>query len=255
MRNLHYLKRLTLLFLLLIAHTWLAAQHKVVLTKPSETYINWLKFHDATLIIASLYGLPKSEWEKVLQGAAGVVITGGEDIQPEWYGKATEKALCQKPDPYRDTLEMFAFKYAEKAHIPILGICRGHQFINVARGGTLITDIPTKVKKPAIHFKDSDKGIMHTIEVVPGAVLSKWSNKFELDVNSFHHQCAEKEGEGIVFTARCKKDGVVESLEWRDDDGNVKALGVQFHPERMAYDHPYSIAPAKWFLQALENRK
>jgi putative glutamine amidotransferase len=168
----------------------------------------------------------------------GVVFTGGSDIQPARYGKQAEENLCQDIDEVRDQGEFELARHAEERDLPILGICRGLQLLNIHNGGTLITDVQTFGARN--HARVEGKDIRHRVKVEPGSYLSKVLRIREGEINSAHHQAAERVGDGLVVTARAEEDGTIEALEYSDPTGKPFFLAVQWHPERMQYDEPFA---------------
>lgn len=155
----------------------------------------------------------------------GLIIAGGEDVDPELYGEARGEHT-QPGDGLRDASELALLREATTAGVPVLGICRGHQLINVAFGGTLIQ-----------HLEESDEQELHfhgeldrsnreqQVVIEPGSVLHEIYGE-RTGVNSYHHQAVGTLGEGVRVTARAG-DGIVEAIEV--PEANV--VGVQWHPE------------------------
>ena len=170
----------------------------------------------------------------------GVLLTGGDDINPDLYAEkipaAIRKTVTQTPDEgRRDTAELILIAEIFRQHKPVLAICRGHQLLNVAFGGELVVDIPQQVSG-AINHRRTDKAfdLVHTAALAPGSLIAKIAGKRTLGVNSTHHQAVVQPAEPFVATAR-SRDGLVEAMELRPDmAGTVPfLLGVQFHPERL----------------------
>ncbi len=157
----------------------------------------------------------------------GVIISGGEDISPLRYGDQPCKEIG-KVNATRDSAEVLIFQCAQKRGIPILGICRGMQLINVMLGGTLVQDIPSQWKNPIQHRQLPAKDVAtHTVDIVKGTKLWDIMKTTSVDVNSFHHQCVKDCSNQLRISAY-SKDGVPEAVE---SIGDAKILGVQFHPE------------------------
>ena len=156
----------------------------------------------------------------------GLLLAGGGDIAPERYGQGMAGSL--PPDPLRDEAELALFRAFYGAGKPILGICRGHQLINVALGGTLIQDLPPEQK---VFHGGAEGDLIHPIRTEPGTLLAGLYGPRFL-VNSFHHQAVDRPGEGLRPIAWAES-GLVEAL----DCPGRPLLGVQFHPERMAPGH------------------
>lgn len=155
----------------------------------------------------------------------GLVISGGDDIHPSLYGGETmPKADYDQP---RDELEHGLIQYALERGLPMLGICRGYQLINVALGGTLFADIRGQ------RSQTSNFGTIlprKTALLVAGSELGQWLGVEKLRINSLHHQAVDKTGEGLAVAAR-DLDEFVQAVE--NTQRNI--LGVQWHPEYLAY--------------------
>lgn len=188
-----------------------------------------------------------SNADKIAQ-CDGIVFTGGGDIQPARYGKQSEEAICQGIDEVRDQTELELAKRAEERDLPTLGICRGLQLLNVYKGGTLIPDIQN-------HRRIEDKDIRHRVKIEPGSYLSKISRQREGEINSAHHQAAERLGDGLIVTARSEEDGTIEALEHSDPAGKPFFLAVQWHPERMEYDEAFAGRLFESFLWEVATHK
>jgi putative glutamine amidotransferase len=162
---------------------------------------------------------PDEAW--TLDGADGLLISGGTDVNARLYGGepiSSEDA----PDDARDRMELALLREALSRDLPVLAICRGMQLLNVALGGTLIQHLP----QTQAHRQ---RGVMdaHSIHVMGGTRLAAAIGDGPLVVNSRHHQAVDTVGEGLVISAR-SNDGVVEAIEIPD---KRFALGVQWHPE------------------------
>lgn len=197
---------------------------------------------DYDLELIDLYDAPERVDE-----VDGLLFTGGADIAPSRYGKADEANLCGDVDENRDRAEFELLDKAETNALPVLGICRGVQLINVHRGGTLITDIEKFGGAP--HTKlDPETDSRHHVKVQPGTQLYRLLRSLNGEVNSAHHQSLERLGEGLAVSARDERDGTIESIEWADPAGKPYLLAVQWHPERMNYDEPFAGALFENFL-------
>lgn len=161
------------------------------------------------------------------QMAHGILFTGsGSDIGPSIYGREPMGALgC---DPELDEMELALFREFRKLGKPIFGICRGHQLINVALGGTLIQDIPSQKPNALPHRGTSDTdNVFHKVKALPGSRMEALFGG-EFQTNSYHHQAIDTLGEGLIPTAKTE-DGIIEAIEHQSEP----ILAVQFHPERM----------------------
>jgi putative glutamine amidotransferase len=165
----------------------------------------------------------------------GLLLIGGGDLDPACYG---EQAIpqTQPPDTARDAFEMELIGSAAREGLPILGICRGMQVLNVARGGTLYQDIRAQVPGARTHDLSgrSHASQTHAIEIQPGSRLAAILGERHHMVNSYHHQAVHRPGEGVAIVAWAA-DGVPEALELLD---HPFALAVQFHPERQYTTDP-----------------
>lgn len=193
-------------------------------------YPRWITAQDPSVQITDLSA--SSNPEADLQNAHGLLLTGGPDVEPGRYGQPESAALCNDIDLQRDDLELRLIGQALDLKIPILGICRGFQVLNVYFGGTLLPDIPTAMPGNTVHPKEGDHDRVHSVEIEPGSLLFKATGLLNGTVNSAHHQALDRVAEGMTVTAR-SLDGIAEALEWRDPASKPYLLGVQWHPERM----------------------
>ena len=173
----------------------------------------------------------------------GLLLTGGGDIESCRYGRDNNGSM--PPDVDRDLAELTLCKAYLEAGKPILGVCRGHQILNVTLGGTMIQDLGEFLNRFHRRIGPTDKA--HTIWAMEGSVLYTLYGQ-QFGVNSSHHQAIEEPGCGFVVTAR-SESGTVESIELP----GKPVLGVQFHPERMTGTHlrPDCVdggAIFRWFL-------
>ena len=156
----------------------------------------------------------------------GLLLCGGGDIESALYGQ--EDRGSQPPDRNRDRAELELFRAFYEASKPILGICRGMQMINILLGGTMIQDMPAQ---QCIFHSGSDGDRIHPIRTAEDTILHQLYGPL-LHVNSHHHQAVDRLGKGLAVTA-WSESGVPEALELP----GYPLLGVQFHPERMCFDH------------------
>lgn len=171
---------------------------------------------------------------------AGVVITGGQDVHPSCWGGDPSVVRDVDPrddpmvhDPDRDEFEIALVRAALARHIPILGVCRGLQVLNVALGGTLIADLPPgSVEHLSVSPPLTDGADDHKVTFEPGSIAERLFGASAV-TNSWHHQAVDRCGTGLVVTGRAT-DGVVEAVELP----GAAVLGVQWHPEWMERDDP-----------------
>ena len=168
----------------------------------------------------------------------GVLLTGGDDVNPQLYTRqlATKLAKTVGPnDRTRDLYELMLIEEVFRQRKPLLAICRGHQLLNVALGGTLIVDIPTQVPEAINHDRsDAKNELVHEVKLTPHSMLARITGKRSLMVNSSHHQAVARVAGALRVTAR-SSDGVVEGLEFAPSAmGWLPYLvAVQYHPERL----------------------
>ncbi len=166
----------------------------------------------------------------IMEMVDGVLFPGGGDIGSLTYDTEPHPA-SKGQDSVRDELELLAAKIAIGRQMPILGICRGIQLLNVVLGGTLIQDIPTQTGNSIMHNADpAAPYLAHTVDIDPVSTLGKLLGVSSMSVNSYHHQAVDRLGVGLRVSAR-SKDGMIEAAEFVD--GNP-LLAVQYHPEELA---------------------
>ncbi len=174
----------------------------------------------------------------------GIMFTGGEDISPLYFGEEPLKEVTNI-SPNRDAVEMKLFGYAHKKGIPVLGICRGMQLINIALGGSVYQDIYKDVPGAIGHLcKSNLHDGHHAIDIIKDSVMYRIMGKEKLIVNSFHHQSVKDLGEGLKATSFAR-DGLAESMEAM---GENFVMGLQFHPERMINKHGEFLDLFKYFI-------
>ncbi|HUA73844.1 MAG TPA: gamma-glutamyl-gamma-aminobutyrate hydrolase family protein [Solirubrobacteraceae bacterium] len=166
--------------------------------------------------------------DELLAPLDGLLLAGGADIDPAAYGQLPHPET-QETVPERDAFEIALTRRAIERDLPVLGICRGMQLINVALGGTLTQHLPEHVLE-AEHRKviGTFDGSDHEVEVLPDTLAMRVIGGERHGTKSHHHQGVDRVGEGLNVSARATADGLVEALEL-PDRGFV--LGVQWHPE------------------------
>lgn len=170
---------------------------------------------------------------------AGLIIGGGDDIGPEHYGGDLSQKV--RGDPDRDALEIAWIRRALVQRLPLLGICRGAQLINVVKGGSLHQDI-----RPMRRKTSNRPGLLPTKEVVlaENSLLAQVCAKMRLRVNSLHHQAIDRPGYGVNRVAQ-DRDGIVQAIE---GEGEQLFIGVQWHPEYLIY-LPSSMRLFRWLVR------
>jgi putative glutamine amidotransferase len=167
---------------------------------------------------------------RALDYIAGLVLTGGEDLDPAHYDVAPHSAAGQ-PHAARDACELALARVARDRAIPTLAICRGAQVINVAFGGTLIQDIPSERSGTLDHDpRAARRERVHSVYVESESELARAIGASEIATNSSHHQAVDRLGDGLRVTARTT-DGIVEAFE--SVDAAWWMVAVQWHPEEL----------------------
>lgn len=217
--------------------------HPVLLDATIESY-----FSDCAQGVARAGGIPvhlsASGSAGVVERLDGLVLAGGEDIDPRRYGRRPSREMGPH-DTRRDEFELALIAEAFARDVPILGICRGLQLLNVACGGTLIADLGAREEFEE-HLPIYPAATrVQTIALTPGSLAAQVFGE-ELDINSFHHQAVDEPGQGVAIVGR-SADGVVEAIELPGRD----VLGVQWHPELYraadpAFDWIVSAAAGRW---------
>ena len=165
----------------------------------------------------------------IMDSVSGLVLTGGEDVDPARYGEKRHEKV-RYVNAARDTTEAALIEEAKARGKPVLAICRGIQILNVALGGTLVQDIPSQCDTRIAHDEDSPRDTRsHEISVEPGSLIARAIGTEHLTVNSFHHQSVKRVADGMRVTAR-SPDGIIEGLE---STGDWWVMAVQWHPEEM----------------------
>jgi len=184
----------------------------------------------AGLLPLALPVLDPADADAALDGVAGLVLTGGEDVSPSRYGTAPHPELGETHDG-RDAFEIALVEAARARALPTLAICRGIQILNVALGGTLVQDIPSECTNPIVHDGDwARTARVHEVDVTPGSRLARALGTERPVVNSMHHQAVRAVASPLATVGRAP-DGIVEGLEWPTEDWWM--VGVQWHPEEL----------------------
>ena len=198
--------------------------------------------------------LPRTDDEEVtlsvMQAADGLLLTGGGDIMSLAYGEEPHPRAGGQ-DPVRDAAEFAAVRVALDRGLPILGICRGIQTLNVVLGGTLIQDVPSQVAGACQHSTRASENMLgHTVDVEPGSLLARVLGVTSTAVNSWHHQAVKDVAEGLRVNCRAR-DGVIEGVEAAD---GRPILAVQCHPAAAAEQFPLFRKLFDWLVAEAAER-
>jgi putative glutamine amidotransferase len=183
----------------------------------------------------------------------GLMLAGGVDVHPKEFGEEVED-FCGDIDEHRDAVELGMTRWALEHGVPVFGICRGIQSLNVAAGGSLYQDIPAQLDGKLAH--EHQKGepfnlLAHEIKIDPGSKLGRALGETQVKVNSLHHQSVKQVAPGFRVVAAAP-DGIVEGIE---SINGTYAVGVQFHPEWLIDDDARMIRLFEDFVRASTEKK
>jgi len=248
------------------------AKLPLILVTPSVEQ-KGIEFNDCSLSVSFKYehailragGIPvvspvstdRQTLAEVLRRVDGVLLTGGDDINPDLYApkvtRALRKTVEETPDGGgRDLRELVLIDEIFRQRKPLLAICRGHQLLNISLGGKLVVDIGLQVPGALNHRRiDLACDFVHEIPVAKGSLISKLVHGRNLGMNSTHHQAVIEPADPLVAVARTS-DGIVEIMELKPEAAGLLPflLSVQFHPERLADRHADHHAIFKAFIRA-----
>ncbi|MEX2088159.1 MAG: gamma-glutamyl-gamma-aminobutyrate hydrolase family protein [Bacteroidota bacterium] len=215
-----------------------------------ENYLHWIQSVEPSVEFVKLsYHLANGA---EIGNCDGLILTGGGDVHPKYYGMETRLAETEEVNEKRDEFEFEVIDHAVDAELPILGICRGMQMMNVYLGGTLVVDL----QKDGFLDHTQKNGVenMHTVEVQQASLLSDSTGRDSLTINSIHHQAIQTLGKGLMASA-LSPDGVIEAAEWIMKDRMPFLLLVQWHPERMKDEQsPAARNIAERFIRAVQQQ-
>jgi putative glutamine amidotransferase len=177
----------------------------------------------------------------------GVLLAGGVDVDPALYGEPPHHKLGSL-DTDRDRIETQLVEWALADGVPLFGICRGIQVMNVAAGGALYQDIASQIDTPITHalVREPRDAMAHSVQIVAGSRLASIIGQPEIEVNSLHHQAVKTVASSFRVTAQAP-DGVIEAMEGRDDGF---CLAVQWHPEELTDQVPAMASLFRSFIAA-----
>jgi putative glutamine amidotransferase len=249
-------------------------KHRPVILVMPSTARQGEEFADASISLSNRYtdaviaagGLPQifpattTRWviTEAVQRCDGVLLTGGDDVDPRLYAKDLPEELAKTVgplEPDRDLWEAGLIEDVFQQQKPLFGICRGHQMLNVALGGTLVVDIATQVPGALNHRRmDRKTEPVHEVKIAPDSLLAKVTGHQTLGVNSTHHQAIGTVAQPLRVVAETS-DGVIEAVELKDPGRLPFLLSVQFHPERLIDSNALFLQLFSSFVAACERRR
>jgi putative glutamine amidotransferase len=174
----------------------------------------------------------KSMWDEYLKICDGIILSGGPDIDATYFGKCN-MPYANEISPIRDSMEIFIAQQAIAMNMPILGICRGIQVMNIAAGGSIFQDIYAENNTDKNIMKHSQQAPrwfqIHNISIQKDTCLQTVFGSDTLKVNSFHHQAVSEVAPGFIINATAE-DGIIEAIS---QENKRFVLGVQWHPENL----------------------
>jgi putative glutamine amidotransferase len=195
----------------------------------NAAYVRAVESAGLTPIIVPPFANPELA-ARILDAVSGLVLTGGEDVDPSLYG-ATPHPELGPVNCSRDLTELALLAAAREKRLPTLAICRGIQVVNVGLGGTLVQDLPSQHDGAGEHELDDERDSrVHSVQIDPASHLANILGTQLVDVNSIHHQAVDRLGDAMRVSARAE-DGVIEGVE--SDDPDWWMVGVQWHPEEL----------------------
>jgi putative glutamine amidotransferase len=195
------------------------------------------------LVLSPLMGTAMAA--RAMESLNGLLLTGGEDLDPAWYG-ADPSPYLDPPSRDRDLFELALFAVARERGLPVLGVCRGIQLINVALGGNLFQDLPSERPGGVRHRPEGARDLRsHRVRLLPGSRAARALGRDQVTVNSSHHQGIKQLGSGLLASA-WSDDELIEAVE--TPPGLPWLLAVQWHPEEM---HAEAQAPEHGLFAAL----
>jgi putative glutamine amidotransferase len=195
-----------------------------------------------------------------VQRCDGVMLTGGDDVQPELYARKLPSRLSKTvipAEPQRDLCDLMLVRETLRWRKPLLAICRGQQLLNVALGGTLIMDIGSQIDGALRHNRSDCKDkVVHKVALTPDSILTKITGKQMLGVNSSHHQAVARVASLLRVTG-VSPDGIIEAMELASPARKLLPwlLAVQFHPERLFERHGEFLELFRSFTRACKPKR
>jgi putative glutamine amidotransferase len=214
----------------IVAHHFHAQSHQSNVDGQIAAYRRAISSAGGAPVLIPL-ALDEMQWRAIYSRLDGLLLPGGVDVDPVHYGEPPHPQLG-KVDSALDEAELVLARWALADNLPLLGICRGAQLLNVAAGGSLVQDIPSQWTDALVHATSAVNA--HHVAIRPGNRLAEVLGVETCMTNSRHHQAAKDLGPGFVVTATTS-DGVIEALE---RVGAAFCIGVQWHPENLVEHDP-----------------
>jgi putative glutamine amidotransferase len=211
-----------------------------------DTYLRAVTAAGGLAVLFTPSGVLLDSVSRVIEMVDGVVLVGGGDLDPACYVGA-EDSRTGPTDPLRDEVEIAVARACLEAGVPLLGICRGMEVLNVACGGDLIQHVPD-VTGTSTHLATAGVFERHPVQLVEGSRAAALAGAEDVVVHSHHHQAVGRLGAGLRVTGRAP-DGVVEAVEAESANG-AYAVGVQWHPE----EDPQSTVVSR-FVEVVASRR
>jgi putative glutamine amidotransferase len=170
----------------------------------------------------------EADLAQLIKKLDGIILTGGDDMHPEFYGESPDPLTPKPFHPRRGEHDRQVFEYIWKHKIPTLAICLGLQEVSVFLGGSLYQDIHSQVSKPLVHKTGDWFEARHAVTIEPGSILHELTGELVVESNSAHHQAVKRVPDTLIVSGR-SADGLIEALEPKDR--SIPLLAVQWHPE------------------------
>lgn len=228
----------------------LIAAKSLALMALTESYLTAVQQAGGIPVMIPL-GLDEADLQQLLAQVDGVLLPGGGDVDPTFYHQPLSDQI-KRMDPDRDRVEIWAAQTAVAQQKPLLAICRGHQILNVALGGSLWADLGSQAPGATNHDFDGSHPrnfIAHSVAIRAESRLARYVGEGETAVNSLHHQAIRDLAPGLTVTATAP-DGIIEAVELPD---HPFAIGVQWHPEWLVADDPAMLRLFEGFVAAAGN--
>jgi putative glutamine amidotransferase len=258
------LKHCSIAVFALIVFTFSACQSEPAAPKPrliavsyiagdtaGNNYLQWLRRADAQVRYVVMNQYPWDSVGIIFDECTALLLTGGEDVFPGYYNQTEDTARCGSFNHYRDSLEFLLIAKALQRQLPVMGICRGQQILNVAMGGSLVVDIPTEIQTAVYHRCIDWQNCYHQVMILPDNMLDAMGARSGDSVTSNHHQAVKHIADDLKVLA-VANDGIVEAVGWKEPEGKPFLLAVQWHPERMDTISRLSMPVARKFLEEAE---